>query len=149
MTDPYAEGNYLYAAADLGACCSGCAKTGGSCGALGGTQTLKATIIPPKTTTTQIVATSPAIQSQTTSKTTLYVIAAAGVIGVGLLWFLRRKRRRNPRRNPRTFTRKGERMYRHIKAGYGSSPRAKEIAARTVYAAARRGKRGLMRKRRR
>lgn len=38
------------------------------------------------------------------------------------------------RRNPRTFTSRGERMYEHIKAGYGKDPRAAEIAARTVYA---------------
>jgi len=40
-------------------------------------------------------------------------------------------------RNPKTFSAKGERMYGSIKRGYGKSPRAKEIAARTVYKHAR------------
>lgn len=38
-----------------------------------------------------------------------------------------------PQHNPATFTKKGERLYEHIKEGYGHDPRAKEIAARTVY----------------
>jgi len=54
------------------------------------------------------------------------------------------RRRRRRRRNPTTFTKKGERMYRHIRDSYGGDPRAKEIAARTVYARARRTK-GLVR----
>jgi len=37
------------------------------------------------------------------------------------------------RPNPASFTKKGERLYEHIKEGYGHDPRAKEIAARTVY----------------
>ena len=39
----------------------------------------------------------------------------------------------DPKHNPANFTAKGERAYEHIKQGYGSDPRAKEIAARTVY----------------
>lgn len=50
--------------------------------------------------------------------------------------------------NPRgTFTAKGERMYEEIKAGYGSDPRAAEIAARTVYARAADGVPGLIERR--
>ena len=41
---------------------------------------------------------------------------------------------RRDRPNPYTFTPKGERMYQHIVESYGASPRAREIAARTVYA---------------
>jgi len=36
-------------------------------------------------------------------------------------------------RNPSTFTAKGERLYEQVKRGYGSDPRAKSIAAATVY----------------
>jgi hypothetical protein len=36
-------------------------------------------------------------------------------------------------RNPATFTAKGERLYEQVKAGYGRDPRAKSIAAATVY----------------
>ncbi len=50
--------------------------------------------------------------------------------------------------NPRsTFTAKGERMYQDIKRGYRGDPRAAEIAARTVYARAREGVAGLVKKR--
>ena len=45
--------------------------------------------------------------------------------------------------NPAGLTAKGERMYEHVKAGYAGSPRAKEIAARTVLARAKEGSRGL------
>jgi hypothetical protein len=38
--------------------------------------------------------------------------------------------------NPAGLTAKGERMYEHIKAGYGDTPRAAEIASRTVLARA-------------
>lgn len=38
--------------------------------------------------------------------------------------------------NPAGLTAKGERMYEHIKAGYGDDPRAAEIASRTVLAKA-------------
>lgn len=38
--------------------------------------------------------------------------------------------------NPAGLTKKGERMYGHVKASYRGSPRAKEIAARTVLARA-------------
>jgi hypothetical protein len=48
--------------------------------------------------------------------------------------------------NPPNFTKKGERMYRHIKEGYAGDPRAKEIAARTVYASAAKGVPGLLRR---
>jgi hypothetical protein len=51
------------------------------------------------------------------------------------------------RSNPADLTAKGERMYEHIKAGYGDDPRAKEIAARTVAARAKEVP-GLRRKRR-
>jgi hypothetical protein len=50
-------------------------------------------------------------------------------------------------RNPADLTAKGERMYRDIKVGYAGDPRAKEIAARTVRAAAGRGVPGLIRRR--
>jgi uncharacterized protein YjeT (DUF2065 family) len=43
------------------------------------------------------------------------------------------------------FTKKGERLYKAIKSGYGRDPRAKEIAARTVYKMAQ-TKPGLVRK---
>lgn len=43
------------------------------------------------------------------------------------------------------WTAKGERMYQDVKAGYGKDPRAEEIAARTVWAEARRGVPGLIR----
>jgi hypothetical protein len=58
----------------------------------------------------------------------------------------RRRRRRRARRNPAGLTKKGERMYRHIRDRYRreGEPRAKEIAARTVYARAKR-ERGLVR----
>ena len=46
--------------------------------------------------------------------------------------------------NPRSFSPKGERMYRAIKRGYGADPRAAEIAARTVQARASAGARGLV-----
>jgi hypothetical protein len=46
--------------------------------------------------------------------------------------------------NPAGLTAKGERMYEHIKAGYGRDPRAKEIAARTVYARSSEGAPGLV-----
>jgi len=48
--------------------------------------------------------------------------------------------------NPANFTAKGERMYDEIKRGYQSKgdPRAKEIAARTVYARAAEGVPGLV-----
>lgn len=42
-------------------------------------------------------------------------------------------RKAPPKHNPANLTKKGERAYKHIKKGYGSDPRAKEIAARTVY----------------
>jgi hypothetical protein len=45
--------------------------------------------------------------------------------------------------NPAGLTPKGERMYGHVKASYAGSPRAKEIAARTVYARAKEGAKGL------
>jgi hypothetical protein len=48
---------------------------------------------------------------------------------------IRVSQRKNPR-NPAGLTRKGERMYKHIKAGYAGDPRAKEIASRTVLARA-------------
>jgi hypothetical protein len=38
--------------------------------------------------------------------------------------------------NPAGLTAKGERMYEHVKKGYGADPRAEEIAARTVLARA-------------
>ena len=44
------------------------------------------------------------------------------------------------------FTEKGERMYEEVKASYGRDPRAKEIAARTVYARAKEGASGLIKK---
>lgn len=47
-------------------------------------------------------------------------------------------------RNPPGLTAKGERMYAHVKAGYGTAPRAKEIASRTVYARAHAGTPGLV-----
>ena len=49
-------------------------------------------------------------------------------------------------RNPATFTAKGDRMYEDIKRGYQrrGEPRAKEIAARTVYARAGEGVRGVV-----
>ena len=49
--------------------------------------------------------------------------------------------------NPRGLTKKGERMYEHVKAAYAGDPRAKEIAARTVYARAAGGTRGLRKNR--
>lgn len=115
---------------ELGACCAGCAS-GTSCGKPLGAVSVAGLSIP-----------------------TPVLIGAAGLAAY-LLFFRRKSRRRRGyfrgrrRRNPATFTKKGERMYRHIKAGYGSEPRAKEIAARTVYAAAARGTHGLVRKRRR
>jgi hypothetical protein len=50
------------------------------------------------------------------------------------------------RGNPASFTAKGERMYQHIKEQYEAQgePRAKEIAARTVYAQAAEGVSGLV-----
>jgi len=54
-----------------------------------------------------------------------------------------------PGQNPRgAFSAKGERMYRDIKRHYRGDPRASEIAARTVYARAKEGIPGLLRKRR-
>jgi len=101
------------------ACCNSCASSCGPCGRTGSLG---------------------AVDSNT-------MIGAVVVGAVGLAaWMLFRSPRRKRRRNPSTFTRKGERMYRHIKAGYRGSPRAREIAARTVYAAAKRGARGLVRK---
>lgn len=47
-------------------------------------------------------------------------------------------RRKRKRRNSAGLTKKGERMYRHIRDSYAGDPRAKEIAARTVYARAKR-----------
>jgi hypothetical protein len=47
------------------------------------------------------------------------------------------------KRNPAGLTTKGERMYEHVKASYAGSPRAKEIAARTVLARASEGTPGL------
>lgn len=48
-------------------------------------------------------------------------------------------------KNPRgAFTAKGERMYEHVKHSEHGSPRAKEIAARTVYARAEEGVPGLL-----
>src|SRR5574337_225106 len=48
-------------------------------------------------------------------------------------------------KNPRgAFTAKGERMYEHVKHSEHGSPRAKEIAARTVYARAEEGAPGLL-----
>lgn len=58
------------------------------------------------------------------------------------------QRRRRGRDNPAAFTKKGERMYEDIKRGYGRDPRAKEIAARTVYARSKEGARGLVRRKR-
>ena len=52
------------------------------------------------------------------------------------------------RMNPRGLTAKGERMYEHVKKSYRGDPRAKEIAARTVYARASEGAPGLRRKKR-
>lgn len=55
-----------------------------------------------------------------------------------MLWYVNPSRkRRTSRRNPSSFTPKGERMYRHVARSYGHAPRAKEIAARTVYARSR------------
>jgi hypothetical protein len=48
-----------------------------------------------------------------------------------------------PKKNPAGLTAKGERMYEHVKESYGSDPRAKEIAARTVLARAGEGVSGL------
>jgi hypothetical protein len=54
-----------------------------------------------------------------------------------------------PGQNPReSFTAKGERMYRDVKRHYRGDRRASEIAARTVYARAKEGVPGLLRKRR-
>ncbi len=116
-----------------GACCRACAQ-GGPCGSpLGLTPAMVAAAAPMATQ----ASTAPASSSWRP-----LVIAAAAAGAIGLVWRLRRKRR-----NPARFTRKGERMYQHVRRGYGSSPRAKEIAARTVYAASRRGARGLVRER--
>jgi hypothetical protein len=53
-----------------------------------------------------------------------------------------------PGQNPRgTFTAKGERMYRDVKRHYRGDPRASEIAARTVYARAKDGVKGLVKRR--
>jgi hypothetical protein len=49
-----------------------------------------------------------------------------------------------PKKNPAGLTRKGERMYEHVRASYPSDPRAKEIASRTVRARASGGARGLV-----
>jgi len=53
-------------------------------------------------------------------------------------------------RNPSGLTKKGKRMYTAIKKGYEhvGETRAKEIASRTVYSAAKRGSRGLVKKKR-
>ncbi len=45
--------------------------------------------------------------------------------------------------NPAGLTARGERMYEHVKTSYPGDPRAKEIAARTVYARASEGVVGL------
>jgi hypothetical protein len=81
-------------------------------------------------------------------------VAAVGA-GVFVIVKLLKRPKSNPsrhrrRRNPAGLTAKGERMYRHIRDRYEAEgdPRAKEIAARTVYARARRT-RGLVKKRRR
>lgn len=50
--------------------------------------------------------------------------------------FVEMRRHSLGRRNPDDLTDKGERMYEHIREGYGDDPRAKEIAARTVAARA-------------
>ena len=130
MMYEYGEGQYVYAA-PLGACCQGCADGGTCSGKPLGAISIAGFSIP-----------------------TPVLVGAAGLAAY-LLFFRKRRRGRRGyfrggyrrRRNPSTFTKKGERMYRHIKRGYGSDPRAKEIAARTVYAAAKRGTRGLVRKR--
>jgi hypothetical protein len=72
-------------------------------------------------------------------------LAIGGGVLVGAYLLLGRRRRRNPS----TFTRKGERMYRHIERRYAGRARAKEIAARTVYARSRGGAPGLVKRRRR
>jgi hypothetical protein len=49
--------------------------------------------------------------------------------------------------NPSAFTKKGERMYKSVRAGYRAAgdARAAEIAARTVLSAAKHGSKGLVR----
>lgn len=49
---------------------------------------------------------------------------------------------------PRDLTPKGERLYEHVKQSYAGDPRAEEIAARTVYARAREGTEGLVKRNR-
>ena len=123
----YGEGQYVYGAANesLGACCQGCAAGNASCGH----KPLGLSI------------------GSVTISTPLLLVGAG--LAAYLLFFRKKRGSRARRRNPATFTKKGERMYRHIRRGYGKSRRAKEIAARTVYAAAKRGTKGLVRKRRR
>lgn len=57
--------------------------------------------------------------------------------GVGELVTVDPSRVRAVRRNPAGLTAKGERMYEHIRDRYRGSPRAEEIASRTVLARAR------------
>ena len=63
------------------------------------------------------------------------------------LFVMKGGRKNPPKSNPANLTKKGEKIYEAIKKGYGRDPRAKEIAARTVYKMAH-TKPGLVKKKR-
>jgi hypothetical protein len=97
MRDPYEEGNYVFAAdhggggrEEMGACCAGCANGTKTCGS----SSLGLTMAPSMTNLPMLQATPSTSSSTTIAGIPLLAIAAIGAVGLGVLWFVKRKKRR-------------------------------------------------------